>query len=321
MICIVCGNLAGYQKNVCENCLLKTKKMKCKDCASEKLDIHFYVYKKTNKPYAVCKDCFNKKVMCENCHQMINKTYLKKHIEKCKLKFGSGTKNLENENDLIINKKDSDIKPCAKLDLNIINSKENNRTLIVGPSFCGKTHLLINLLKLKHLTDPDRKIKIITRSPEQYYDTNNIGDLDFEIEQNFDTKTINDFEDCIIVFDDMLDANQKLIDPFFTRGRHKNCDVYYLAQSYFDLPKRTIRNNSNIVILFKQTLKDVENLYRDIAGFDMSYEEFKQLCKESWTGEYNYLKINRQNNKNDRYTVCNESCDTFRIYIPETDPF
>ena len=57
------------------------------------------------------------------------------------------------------------------------------------------------------------------------------------------------------------------------------------------------------MILFKQTLKDVENLYRDIAGFDMSYEEFKKLCKESWLDEYNYLKIDRQNNKNERYTV------------------
>ena len=141
------------------------------------------------------------------------------------------------------------------------------------------------------------------------------------IEDNFEDKSISDFEDCIIVFDDMFDSNQKLIDPFFTRGRHRNCDVYYLSQSYFDLPKRSIRNNSNVLILFKQTLKDVEHLYRDIAGFDMSYDEFKKLCKESWTDEYNYLKINRLNKKNDRYSVCNESCDTFRVYEPETDPF
>ena len=46
--------------------------------------------KKTNKNYKMCKDCFNKKVMCSVCNQMINKTYLKKHIEKYKIKFGSG---------------------------------------------------------------------------------------------------------------------------------------------------------------------------------------------------------------------------------------
>ena len=30
----------------------------------------------------------------------------------------------------------------------------------------------------------------------------------------------------------MLDSNQKLIDPFFTRGRQNDSDVYYLSQSY-----------------------------------------------------------------------------------------
>ena len=91
MKCIVCGNQAGYLKKVCENCLDK-KKIKCKDCGIEKFDTQFYVYKKTNKPYSVCKDCFNKKVLCNVCNTPINKTYLKKHFEKCKIKNGSGIK-------------------------------------------------------------------------------------------------------------------------------------------------------------------------------------------------------------------------------------
>ena len=45
-----------------------------------------------------------------------------------------------------------------------------NRTLIVGPSFCGKTHLLLNKLQLIRLEDPEKQIRIITRSPEQYED-------------------------------------------------------------------------------------------------------------------------------------------------------
>ena len=47
---------------------------------------------------------------------------------------------------------------------------ETNRTLIVGPSFCGKTHLLLNKLRLIRLEDPEKQIRIITRSPEQYED-------------------------------------------------------------------------------------------------------------------------------------------------------
>ena len=124
-----------------------------------------------------------------------------------------------------------------------------------------------------------------------------IEDVSVE-EEDLGDKSFQDFQNCCVVFDDMLDSNQKLIDPFFTRGRHNDLDVYYLSQSYFDLPKRTIRNTSNIIILFQQTLEDVEHIYRDIAGFDMSNDEFKSLCREAWRDPYNYLLINRLEDKN-----------------------
>ena len=194
-----------------------------------------------------------------------------------------------------------------------------NRTLIVGPSFCGKTHLLLNKLQLFRLDNPEQKICIITRSPEQ---NNKIEIEDVSVEEDLGDKRIQDFQNCCVVFDDMLDSNQKLIDPFFTRGRHNDLDVYYLSQSYFDLPKRTIRNNSNIIILFQQTLKDVEHIYRGIAGFDMSNDEFKSLCREAWRDPYNYLLINRLEDKNgSRYKICNESNPEYKTFNPQTDPF
>ena len=58
----------------------------------------------------------------------------------------------------------------------------------------------------------------------------------------------------------MLEQSMKDVSPFFTRGRHENIDVYYLSQRYFELPL-IIRDNSNIIILFKQTAKTVQNLY------------------------------------------------------------
>ena len=194
-----------------------------------------------------------------------------------------------------------------------------NRTLIVGPSCCGKTHLLLIKLQLIRLDNPEQKICIITRSPEQY---NKIEIEVISVEEDLSHKSIQDYQNCCVVFDDMLDTSQNLIDPFFTRGRHNDLEVYYLAQSYFDLPKRTIRNNSNIIILFQQTLKDVEHIYRDIAGFDMSYEEFKELCREAWRERYNYLLINRLEDKNgSRYKICNESNPEYKTFNPQTDPF
>ena len=76
-----------------------------------------------------------------------------------------------------------------------------------------------------------------------------------------------------------------------TSKKHNNLDIYYLSQSYFDLPKGTIRNNSNKIILFNQTLKDIEHIYRDVAGYDMNCDEFKYLCRKSWEEDYKYVYI------------------------------
>ena len=63
------------------------------------------------------------------------------------------------------------------------------------------------------------------------------------------------------------------------------------------MPKRTIRNISNKTILFNQTLKDIEHTYRDVAGYDMNYDEFKELCRKSWEEGYNYLCFDRSKKK------------------------
>ena len=34
--------------------------------------------------------------------------------------------------------------------------------------------------------------------------------------------------------------NSSQIDEFFTRGRHEDLDVYYISQSYFALPRKTL---------------------------------------------------------------------------------
>ena len=72
------------------------------------------------------------------------------------------------------------------------------------------------------------------------------------MEEYLEDRTVQNFKNWCVVFDDMLDSNQKLIDPFFARGRHNDLKVHYLSQSYFDLPKRTIRNNSKIIFFFNK---------------------------------------------------------------------
>ena len=41
--------------------------------------------------------------------------------------------------------------------------------------------------------------------------------------------------------------------------RHEDLDVYYISRSYFALPSQSTRNNSDRLISFKQTLRDVQS--------------------------------------------------------------
>ena len=112
------------------------------------------------------------------------------------------------------------------------------------------------------------------------------------------------------------------IDEFFTRGRHGDLDVYYISQSYFGLPRQIIRNNNDRLILFKQTLRDVQSMYHDIGAFDMILDECNEMCRVAWSEEFNYLCIDMTKNKNEgKYRIFNESKNTYIECVCETEAF
>ena len=121
----------------------------------------------------------------------------------------------------------------------------------------------------------------------------------------------------------MLGAkNSFQMDEFFTRGKHEDLDIYYISQSYFALPRQSIGNNSDSLILFKQTLRYVQSMYHDIGAFDMVYDEFKEMCRVAWSENFNYLCIDMTENKNEgKYLIFNESKNTYIECNCETEPF
>ena len=169
------------------------------------------------------------------------------------------------------------------------------------------------MLKVLEKRGSQRPIHIITRSPNQYPDYKTSNEI----------KPINKYKGSVVIFDDMLDArNSSQIDKFFTRGRHEDLDVYYNSQSYFPLPRQSIRKNSDRLILFKQTLRDVQSMYYDIGAYDMKYDEFKEMFHKAWDEKINYLCIDMSKNKNEgRYRIFNESNTTYIECICETESF
>ena len=69
---------------------------------------------------------------------------------------------------------------------------------------------------------------------------------------NDDIKPVNSLESDsqkIVILDDFIcDKNQKPLIDYFIQGRHKNCSVIYLSQSFYKTPKDVRLNCSHYVI-------------------------------------------------------------------------
>ena len=79
----------------------------------------------------------------------------------------------------------------------------------------------------------------------------------------------------LMVFDDLFLEKQITCKWNYARGRHSNVDCFYLAQNYFKLPRQTIRENANFICLFAQDLKNLNHVFDDNVGSDMTTEEFR----------------------------------------------
>ena len=247
---------------------------------------------------------------CTACNIMIDINNYKKDRTVCKSCYNIN-KRKNNIKTLHQNKNNTSYQqPNIENVNNNLSTYENRANVIIGPRNVGKTYYMLKVLEK---IGNKRPIHIITRSPNQYPNHKTSTEI----------KPINKYKGSVVIFDDMLGAkNSSQIDELFTRGRHEDLDVYYISQSYFALPRQSIRNNSDRLILFKQTLRDVQSMYYDIGAYDMNYDEFTEMCHKAWDERYNYSCIDMNKNKNDgKYCIFNESKTTYIDCICETEPF
>jgi len=80
---------------------------------------------------------------------------------------------------------------------------------------------------------------------------------------------------------------------YFSMGRHANVDCFCLCQTYARIPKHLIRDNANLLILFKQDCTNLKHVYNDHVNTDMSYDEFCLLCRDCWQKKYGFLVIDK----------------------------
>jgi GTPase SAR1 family protein len=158
-----------------------------------------------------------------------------------------------------------------------------SRGLLVGPSGCGKTTLLYNLIINYWI--PYLNLYLFTKNIDQpvYKKLKKIFDDIPSIITHFSNDDIISVDDCepnsLVVFDDFLLENQKLIKEYFIRSRSKNISVIYLTQNYTSVDIKTIRNNLNVLIVFNQSNYYIEKIWSDLISKIIPLEKFKEICR------------------------------------------
>ena len=127
-----------------------------------------------------CKDC-SKRFKCELCGKSFTKKRLTTHIER----------------EHPLNKSNSVV--LEKLNIDIVNNNGNNGTLLVAPSFSGKSYLMLKILS----RIGDRYIYKTTKSPPEQHSKTKIKIK----ETGEEIKPLNEYANAIIVSDNILGSS------------------------------------------------------------------------------------------------------------------
>ena len=87
----------------------------------------------------------------------------------------------------------------------------------------------------------------------------------------------------LMIFDDVR-AKHSVINEYFCRGGHNNCNMIYLNQNLFTIDRQSVRENCNLFILFEQRGKVRISIYANI-------------CNKVWKEPYICIVIDITKNK------------------------
>ena len=110
-----------------------------------------------------------------------------------------------------------------------------------------------------------------------------------------DPSTLDPMQKNLMLLDDCFLGKQNKAEAYYTRGSHNNRDTICIAQNYFRLPRHTVRENSNFIILFQQDVKNLTHIHADHCASDISLAELKQFCHRVWSdpGAHSCVNINQ----------------------------
>lgn len=176
------------------------------------------------------------------------------------------------------------------------------RSIVCGPSNCGKTNVIISLLEAPNGLHFEN-VYVYAKSlfqPKYVYLKKLLASIKgigcYMFSSNDSVIPLEEVKpNSIFIFDDVICDKQDNIRAYFCMGRHKGVDCFYLSQSYAHIPKHLIRENANLLVLFKQDDMNLKHIFNDFnVSTDMTFDTFKTICGKCWSVKYGFLVIDTE---------------------------
>lgn len=194
---------------------------------------------------------------------------------------------------------------------------ENSRIILCGPTGCGKTMLMANyVLKYaefeqlylwsKHLDDPkdvycklqeiyeklEKKIrkKMKDENIKILYTGDDLESLPSVEEIPYEGKKL-------VVIDDFINEKNKehlqKLEELFTSGRHRNCQVIYMSQSYQAIPKK-LRENADYFLFWRlRSKREIQEIAK-FHAVDIPNKTFQEIFKDATSEPYKFLLVDKK---------------------------
>ena len=177
--------------------------------------------------------------------------------------------------------------------------KDTFQMLICGNTGSGKTNLLYHMLVATLLYCD--KIYLYAKNLEQEKYQNLMQEMnEASLETGYNVMEVSNdkiiplthlpYENNqkIIIFDDYVcEENQREIVKYFIQGRHKNCSVIYLSQSFYKTPGE-IRLNCSHFCIYDFPSSRERNMISSELGVEK--EQYKKATKKP----FSFLYIDKQ---------------------------
>ena len=178
---------------------------------------------------------------------------------------------------------------------------KNFRMLVAGPSNVGKTNTILHIL-MKPLAYYD-KLYLYAKNLEQgkyHYLTKTFDEISKRVGYNvlecsndniIPVSEMDSDSQKVVIFDDFVcEKNQAPLIDYFIRGRHKNCSVIYLSQSFYKTPKDIRLNCSHFCIYYFPSENERSLITRELSCTMDQYDK-------ATNKQYSFLYVDKPSKK------------------------